>query len=403
MSSANSTRSTFPWENKTNNSKSSNTDVTAASDTKVQSDLTSPVTLFDFIRQSCTKHLNSCSDLVTIDNAAIENYVNSFDFSKLERSPGRQFPLNFPTARSEVNFLTLLNLLNFASGFRVELHATGDKGAYETICFGLMGLHISGDLTAETMVKFRISEISSLFAIKTMEEYEVRPAIYSERKTALYPLADNITSVLNQAGAMLRNLQCDDFYDFIFNTPKITVIEENPNKTTPRPKAADLITRFIKFFPAFNDLYQINGQTIYIYKKVQLLMFDLYRRFHADIPQLNFSDIDELTVMADNVIPAVLRALNILKLSDSLATSIDNNVDLIDNRAEAALRAGAIVAAEAVVAAFQKRESEKAATDSSYKPNRLNAAEFDYHLWTIGKHEQFRKVPRHATKNTIFY
>jgi hypothetical protein len=66
------------------------------------------------------------------------------------RAPGVRFPVNFPTLEAEVNFIALLALLGFGSGWDAELRATGERrrpagdGAVDLALRGLFSLHISG-------------------------------------------------------------------------------------------------------------------------------------------------------------------------------------------------------------------------------------------------------------------
>jgi hypothetical protein len=57
------------------------------------------------------------------------------------------------------------------------------------------------------------------------------------------------------------------------------------------------------------------GQEVWLIKKAQLTVGDLYRSFHEKDPRFNFHDIKQLTVFSDNVLPCVLRAVNIVMIS----------------------------------------------------------------------------------------
>lgn len=108
-----------------------------------------------------------------------------------------------------------------------------------------------------------------------------------------------------------------------------------------------------------------------------------------DNAALNYSDYGKLTVFTDNVVPAVLRKMGIVKVSDELAAIIDEKKVLPAGEMEAALRASAIVACEKMVAMSDGKIS--------------NDAELDYFLWTIGKRPEYRSFERHATQDTVYY
>jgi hypothetical protein len=71
----------------------------------------------------------------------------------------------------------VLSLLNFGSGYRVLLHKYLDRGAYETICFGCIGMHLSGDIDADFLVRVSLHEVSSLFLIPVDEDFTVSTAV----------------------------------------------------------------------------------------------------------------------------------------------------------------------------------------------------------------------------------
>jgi hypothetical protein len=122
------------------------------------------------------------------------------------------------------------------------------------------------------------------------------------------------------------------------------------------------------------------------------------RHFGATLPGLfGFPDVVDLTVMADNVLPAVLRAVGVLRLSASLAARIDARVLLPAGAEETTLRAAAVVACERLVAAVRGRGGGEEGGMG------VTAAEVDEWLWSAGKEARYRGVERHATRDTYFY
>jgi len=157
-----------------------------------------------------------------------------------------------------------------------------------------------------------------------------------------------------------------------------------------------LVERLINTFPAFKDQAIYKGKEIFILKKAQLLAADLYRRFKDSHPdKFNFSDVDNLTVFSDNVLPAVLRKYGILELSTDLKEHIDNKIDLPRSDNEVELRVQAIVASDMII--------KRAKTMSKFSSMHINSLVLDYYLWTKGKDPEFRSVERHYTKDTIYY
>ena len=97
-----------------------------------------------------------------------------------------------------------------------------------------------------------------------------------------------------------------------------------------------------------------------------------------------------LTVFADNVIPAVLRAEGVLVLSPALAAKVDAG-EGVSPEEGALLRAGAVVAGAAICEAAAARG------------DGLSEARLDALLWKVGKAPKYRALPRHAEKDTVFY
>lgn len=55
----------------------------------------------------------------------------------------------------------MLDLINFGSGFRNELHNSAGRGAYDTMTYGVLGLHLSkGWLTAKLMAEITLAEVA---------------------------------------------------------------------------------------------------------------------------------------------------------------------------------------------------------------------------------------------------
>jgi hypothetical protein len=81
--------------------------------------------IFDRIRTSVKFVNKNSGDLVHIDLEAIEQFVYDLDherLSKLKGTGATNLPLNFSSEDQHINFLFLLNILNFGSGFRKQLH-----------------------------------------------------------------------------------------------------------------------------------------------------------------------------------------------------------------------------------------------------------------------------------------
>jgi hypothetical protein len=98
-----------------------------------------------------------------------------------------------------------------------------------------------------------------------------------------------------------------------------------------------------------------------------------------------FTDLDRLTIFADNLVPHVLRCDGVLVYDDELAAHIDSGAMLPMDDREREIRACAVHACELLAA-------------------RLGIAPraIDTWLWNRGQGDAYKARPRHRTR-TVFY
>ncbi|KYQ89702.1 hypothetical protein DLAC_09670 [Tieghemostelium lacteum] len=337
-------------------------------------------------------YVNEHSKFVKINNDKILEFIKNINKDEYEaKSSVVQFPLNFSNAQQEANFWFTLDLINFGSGFRKELHELSGRGAYETICYGLFGMFLSqsGNLSAKFLGGLSLNEVGSYFSIPAQVEFELQPGIYSYKDSPLKPLILKIQKVLKESSEAMEELGYKDFGEFIW---KIT----DPKSTQQPPLASEFIEKILDKIPAFRDTATLGDHKIYIYKKVQLLAADLYRRFKDTIPdRFGFQDVDKITVFTDNVLPAVLRHFGILQVDPELETEINESKELQSgSQKEVELRVQAIQACLVII---------NVANQSSETSFIKNSMKLDYYLWTKGKDESIRKFERHICKDTVYY
>lgn len=98
-----------------------------------------------------------------------------------------------------------------------------------------------------------------------------------------------------------------------------------------------------------------------------------------------FSDLDRLTIFADNVVPHVLRVDGVLRYDPALAARIDAGELLPPGEEEREIRGCAVHACELIA-------------ERTGIPPRL----LDTTLWNRGQAPRYKSVPRHRTR-TVFY
>jgi Potential Queuosine, Q, salvage protein family len=98
-----------------------------------------------------------------------------------------------------------------------------------------------------------------------------------------------------------------------------------------------------------------------------------------------FSDLDRLTIFADNLVPHVLRVDGVLRYDERLARHIDSGELLPPGPEEREIRACAVHACELI------------SQRTGIPPRELDVA-----LWNRGQEARYKAVPRHRTR-TVFY
>ena len=142
--------------------------------------------------------------------------------------------------------------------------------------------------------------------------------------------------------------------------------------------------------PSFRDVAEYLGHKVFLYKRAQIFIADLYGAFDGK-SWGSFTDMGNLTAFADYKLPQVLRYLGILRYNQDLAKKVDQQVLIEAGSAEEVeIRANTLWAVE-----FIRQELCSMGIG-------LRAFEIDWILWNMGQREQCREKPFHRTL-TIFY
>ncbi|DAZ96633.1 TPA: LOW QUALITY PROTEIN: hypothetical protein N0F65_005812 [Lagenidium giganteum] len=402
------------------------------------------------VRNSCRSLLADPDSAVKINEDRLLAFLQELDWDQYgDLSEPTRFPLNFRSLEDEVNFMTLMALLSFGSGFRADLHKYCDRGAADTMMFGLLGMYISEPkLDAAFLEGIHLDTISSYFSLPLDRDEELSTGIYISKPVRnltdwchkvprahgdgtqgpLKPLAEMIQRALNDCGRTLSEHNYADFGAFV-----LANLHTDDDESTP--SAAHLVERLIATFPAFDDQQPCRGATRWFLKRAQLVASSLHRRFHETHKQFAFVDVNELTALADNVLPCVLEAEGVLEARDSTSFSpgllklacpllravafssalkehIASGQELPSGASpqmratwptgsgvltsnawtgtpwECELRAGAIVACDKLVAASD---------------GKLSVFGLDTFLWRLGKEPRFRSLMRHCARHSPAY
>lgn len=137
--------------------------------------------------------------------------------------------------------------------------------------------------------------------------------------------------------------------------------------------AATLIELITRHFPGFRDHSLYKGHQVFLYKRAQIFVADLWGAFKGQ-NYGEFHDINSITIFADYIVPAVLRELGILKYGSNLSCSIDSNSEIVPgSEEEVEIRACSIYAVEQMRDLIGKKFGKQ-----------LLSIDIDLWLWSCG-------------------
>lgn len=204
---------------------------------------------------------------------------------------------------------------------------------------------------------------------------------YSQAKhlfhgTPPIPLLKDRVKILNQIGQTLVNKYQGRFHNFYQHAPK---------------DALALLSAIVTNFAGFDDVSLYKGETIYFYKKAQLLVADLAFDMPSDSDLPVITGLDQLTGKADYKIPQVLRRLGILRYSSKLAAMVDSRLEIAQHSEfEVEIRANMLWATHLISQRLIQTYPD------------LHPVKVDYILWNLSQNKYPEDKPYHLTK-TIYY
>jgi len=171
--------------------------------------------------------------------------------------------------------------------------------------------------------------------------------------------------------------------------------------------ATKLIQLLLCYIPGFRDTAIYNGNYVHLYKRVQILVGDVwaaygkYKPKDGDMNDTNiyyFNDLSKCTMFADYRIPQLLRYMGIMVYTKKLCDDIDNYVEIqYSSEEEVEIRACTIIAVE-----YLKKAINTIIIDQQMNTDLILSIELYWLLWNKG--EQMKEtIPPHHRTRTIFY
>ncbi|XP_060062961.1 queuosine 5'-phosphate N-glycosylase/hydrolase-like [Ylistrum balloti] len=176
------------------------------------------------------------------------------------------------------------------------------------------------------------------------------------------PMLEERLQVLQEAGKVLLKKYDGSFVNCIEKCDK---------------SAQALMQLVVRDFPSYRDEAVYNGKQVAFYKRVQILIADIWACFEGK-GYGEFHDIDSITMFADYRIPQALVYFGAIEYSEDLAEYMkaDKMMETSD-RYETEIRGCSIWATELVCEEAKKLLKEDAETKDSH----INSIIIDHYLW----------------------
>jgi hypothetical protein len=141
----------------------------------------------------------------------------------LAKTHGFLFPLKFKNAHDELNFISVLSVLNFCSGYRATLHALTGRGAFDSIRALVFGLYLSSadgpDLLSASSLKEigedKVAELMNINVLVERPHETLHGVTVGERGGRGYEVVKLVTGAMNSTGDALVNGGYPDLGAFV--------------------------------------------------------------------------------------------------------------------------------------------------------------------------------------------
>ncbi|CEP10503.1 hypothetical protein [Parasitella parasitica] len=203
-------------------------------------------------------------------------------------------------------------------------------------------------------------------------------AIFKSDTKETIPLLDERIRVMREAAQVL----CQKFDGSFINC--INQASQSASK---------LLDIIIENFSSFNDVHDFHGRKVYILKRAQILIADLWACFDGKSFG-KFFDIDSITMFADYRVPQALYQLGLLHYSPQLIKKLENREYFPSgSEDEVEIRGNSIWAVELARCAI-----------SEIDPTvNINAILIDFYIWDMAKEIQDQMtVPTHCTRSCFY-
>jgi hypothetical protein len=264
-------------------------------------------------------------------------------------------------ADDTIAFVVTLDAINFGSGYFPHLSKRPGLSGYFTVATCLKErFDRHGPLTAKDLVSLTADDCAAIF-----EQGREGPA---------FELMGLFATALNDLGRYLLERSGGRFATLV----------------RAADHSAERLAEILEEMPFFQDVSTYGDVKVPLYKRAQITSADLSIAL-PDHDLGRFTDLDQLTIFADNLVPHVLRVDGVLRYDPNLLARIDREeLILAGSSEEIEIRACALHAVELLVAALRDAGQQ------------ITASGLDYLLWNRGGQPRYKARPRHRAR-TVFY
>ncbi len=284
---------------------------------------------------------------VQINAALIEPYARSLPEARRPTAPA---PPDAGERQRQAAYWLTLDAINFGSGWFPTLRKPAGRSGYFTIAGGLR----------ERFERYGPWAASQLAQIEAPELADVFGQDPAHQLMALFA-----ASLRDLGGHVLQAF--DGSFEALLDGAGSSAVA---------------LVQTLAGWDCFADVSLYEGATVPFLKRAQIAAADLDRAGVA-----RFTDLQALTMFADNLVPHVRRLDGVLRLHPDLVARIDRE-ELIEHGSpeEVEIRACAVHAVELIVARLPS----------------CTAASVDQLLWNRGGEPFYKAAPRHRTRCTAY-
>ena len=264
-------------------------------------------------------------------------------------------------------FVLALDAVNFGSGYFPHLRKRPSMSGFHTVASCLRDhIAVQGPVDSAWLRNVTAAEATVVF--------EQAPADGTSPPNPVVELMGLFASAWNRLG------------EFIDSVGGGTAL----GSVAAAGGSAARLVELLGEIPSYRDVHRYRGMDVPFYKRAQITAHDLAAAL-GDEPSVEFSDLSELTMFADNLVPHVLKMEGVLSFSAELDSRIAAGDDITSGSdPEVEIRACGLHAVEMLVSELTRQG----------RP--CSAAQIDGVLWRMGGAAAYKTSPRHRTRCTYY-